>query len=645
MVLLLFAGSSGKRPYAKTGSKMSSKNPDLSKKSIKKFEKISNKKVNKKTLSGIKEFIQTLSDCNSTFKTGNVIGTIFQGIGLLSDSIDNKRLLSFYNDDTKYKKSTIYTTFANIGDDYSKKINQLKNGPIHETESRELLNTKKDALSTPARASLKTNHGVNQRSYSFMKNLHLTVGDVKELTDFELKHKDKIDENFLGYLLNSWKEDQTNMWRQWNKLSKTNPNEENETISKDYDEKVKLRRIGDELVKIRTIETDRSVTNLKSYLKNNNNKKELKQQKKIIRYNAGLLETTLKIQIMNMLPVYESNVRIYLLKFSPTAIATNGATIDKLLSNIMPTYLEDSNKRTDRFTKKFKKFFNGKKEEPLFSDDIERHIEELTAENIKFKPIPMLERVKITNVKKENENEYQYQLVTTLNCNIPRLESFRDRCEVIRHWDKKIGPGDIWKFNLKETFRDGLYLNKLSELTRNHGVSDNTPISYFIMVECYGDACGAVLRKEDQEVFGNVYSPSKLQFEMDFEYKYLAQPENPDEIAVFSRSSNDKQFENQETGAFYYPDRQESLNIDFDDIDLFGAEENKNAKFQLRDSIIKIETQDQDNISSALQDALDYILKKDPNQTLTKDEIEFISTDNSDDEDIDSKEDVLDLDF
>jgi hypothetical protein len=132
---------------------------------------------------------------------------------------------------------------------------------------------------------------------------------------------------------------------------------------------------------------------------------------------------------------------------------------------------------------------------------------------------------------------------------------------------------------------------------------------------------------------------------MDFEYKYLAQPENPDEIAVFSRSSNDKQFENQETGAFYYPDRQESLNIDFDDIDLFGAEENKNAKFQLRDSIIKIETQDQDNISSALQDALDYILKKDPNQTLTKDEIEFISTDNSDDEDIDSKEDVLDLDF
>jgi hypothetical protein len=623
MVLLLFAGSSGKRPHAKTGSKMSSKNPDSMKKSLKNFEKISNKPVSKKTLTGIREFIQTLSDCNSTFKTGNIIGTIFQGIELLSDSADNKRLLSFYNDNVKYKKSSIYNTFVNIGDDHCKKINQLKNGPIHETEYRELLNTKKDALSTESRASLKTNHGINQRSYSFMKNLHLTVGDVKELTNFESKHKDKINENFLGFLFNSWRDEQTDMWREWSNLNKTDSAE-------------------DEVIKIRTIEKDKSVAHLKSYLKTNNDKKKLKRQSKIVRYNAGLLETSLKLQIMNMLPVYHTNVRIYLLKFNPTAIASNGATIDKLLSNIMPAYLEDANKRKERFTKKFKTFFNGKKEEPL--KDIEKYIEELTQENIMFKPIPMLERVKVTNIKKENENEYQYQLVTTLNCNIPRLESFKDRCDIIKFWDKKIGPGDIWKFNLKETFRNGLYLNKLSELTRNHGVSDNTPISYFIMVECYGDNTAAVLRKSDQEMFGNVYSPSKLQFEMDFQYKYLAQAENPDEIAVFSKSSNDKQFEDEQTGAFYYPDRQEYLNINFEDIDLLGAE-SKEAKFQLRDSIIKIEGDNPDNISSALQEALNYIMKKNPNQTLTKDEMEFISTDDIDNEDVSYEEEVLDLDL
>lgn len=627
MVLLLFAGSSGKKSYGKIGSKISSKNPDSLKKSMKKFEKISNKNVNKKRLTGIKEFIETLSECNSTFKTGNIIGTIFEGIGLLSNSVDNKKLLSFYNNDTRYKKSNIYTTFANIGDDHSKKINQLKNGPTHEVEYRELLNTKRDSLSTEARACLKTNHGVNQRSYSFMKSLHLTVGDVKDLTDFNSKHKNKINENLLGFILNTWKEEQTSMWTQFNK---TNSNQE---------------------IKKRTTEIDKSVKNLKSYLdlKKANHEKQLKKQKQIVRYNAGLLETSLKIQIMNMLPVYESNVRVYLLKFNSTSIASNGATIDKLLSNIMPTYLENSNKRGDSFTKTSKKFFSSqaKKDKPLFCGDIENHIDELTQESVKFKPIPMLERVKITNIKRESENEHQYQLVTTLNCNIPKLESFRDRCQVIKHWDRKLGPGDIWNFNLKETFRDGLYLNKLSELTKNHCVCDNTPISYFIMIECYGDGAGAVIRKDDKELFGNVYSPSKLQFEMNFQYKYLAKPENPDEIVVFPRSSSDKQFENPETAAFYYPNREESLNIDFEDIDLFGAEENKNAKFQLRESIIKIEAENQDGVSSALQDALDYIRKKDPNQTLTKDEMEFISTENQDfDEDIDSwEEEIVDLDL
>lgn len=630
MVLLLFAGSSGKRPHPKTGPKMFSKNPDSSKKSLKKFQKISNKRVDKKTLAGIKQFIQTLSDCNSTFKTGNVIGTLFQGMELLSDSMDNKKLLSFYNDTVRYKKSSIYTTSVNIGDDHSKKINQLKNGPVHETQFREILNTRKDALSTEARKSLKTNHGVNQRSYSFMKNLHLTIGDIKELTNFDSKHKNKINENFLGFLLNSWKDEQNSMWRQWSESKKKNSNG---TV--------------DKVVETRTIETDRSVAHLKSYLESNNNEGKLKKQTKIVRYNAGLLETSLKLKIMNMLPVYEANVRIYLLKFNPTAIASNGATIDRLLSNIMPTFLEDSTKRKERFTKKFKKFFNSK-ETPLFSNDIEKHIEELIQESVMFKPIPMLERVKVTDIKKENENEYQYQLVTTLNCNIPKLESFKDRCQVIKSWNRKIGPGDIWNFNLKETFKDGLYLNKLSELTRNHGVSDNTPISYFIMIECYGDDTAAVLRKEDNEVFGNVYSPSKLQFEMDFQYKYLAQPENPDEIAVFSKSTNDKEFQDQEIGAFYYPDRQEYLNIDFEDIDLFTTEENKNTKFQLRDSIIKIETESQENVSSALQEALNYILKKNPDETLTEDEIEFISTDNSSDkdvDDVDNKEEILDLDL
>ena len=72
-MIVLFAGSSGKKNPPKTGSKMNPKNPDSMKKSLRKFKKISNKSLNKSTLAGIRDFIETASDCNSQFKSGNVI--------------------------------------------------------------------------------------------------------------------------------------------------------------------------------------------------------------------------------------------------------------------------------------------------------------------------------------------------------------------------------------------------------------------------------------------------------------------------------------------------------------------------------------------------------------------------------------------
>lgn len=624
-MIVLFAGSSGKKNPPKTGSKMNPKNPDSMKKSLRKFKKISNKSLNKSTLAGIRDFIETASDCNSQFKSGNVISTLFQGINLLSSSTENKKLLSFYNEDTKYKKSKVFKTFATIGDNHSKKVNQLINGVSHQVETRELLNTKKDSLGPDARKTLKTTHGLNQRSYSFFRNLHLSVGDVKQLTDFN-QHKTKIDKNLMGFLANTFKDEQNKMWLQFNNLNKNN---------------------SDDGFKKRKAQMDDSFNNLKSYLKGNLEKKNLNKQKRIVKYNAGLLETNLKLKVMNMLPVYDSSIRIYLMKFNNTAVSSNDATIAKLLNNIMPSYLENSEKRTDNFTKKSKNFFNEKKDEQILCEDIDKHISDLEQETVQFKPIPMLQRMKVSSIKKEHQNEQQYQLVTSLNCNVPRLESFRDKCEIIKYWDRKLSPGDIWNFEITETFREGLYLNKLSEMSANAGLDDDTPISHFIVVEAYGDRSGAIMRKDDGSLWGNEYSPSKLQFEFCFQYKYLALPENPDEIIVYPTSNtSDKEFDNNETAAFYYPNREESLNVDFNDIDLFGEKPKKEARFQLRESIIKIEDSSNDGISSALQDALAYLLKKDPQATITNDEMNFISTeDGQDDDENEEDDDILDLDL
>ena len=621
MFILFANGSSRKNKPAKTGSGMDPKNPDSLKHSSKKFQKVANKNVNKKALANIREFISTFTECYSSFKSGNLITSLFQGLSLLSSETDNKRLLSFYNNDSRGPKSSVFRTYVTIGDNYSKKMNQLKNGPIHEVQTREIFNSSMDSLSSSARSNLKSNHGVNQRSYSFMTNLNLNIGDIKQLTDFESLHKNKINKNYLGYLLEFWKSEFGSVY--------AHEESENKKLSLSNATTKKM--------------LNKNITNLESYLaKKGKTKTKIQKESRIIKYNAALLETKLCLKIMNMLPVYSSNVRIYLLKFNSSAMDNNQATVSKLLNHIMPIELENYDEKNKHYKKQFSKFFSTE----IGSDKIDKTVQTMMNEKAKFEPIPMLGRLKLSQIKQENENAYQKQLVTSLGCNITNLESFKSKCEIIRHWDRSISPGDVWRFELKETFKNGIYLNKLSELTGNVGADNSTPISHFLLIESYGDSSGAVKRKCDNEIFTNIYSPSKHQFEMKFQYSYLSLPETPDDIAVFGKANVNKEFEDPENAAFYYPDREEKFNINYDNIDLFNTKENNETEYQLRESIIEI--QDSEHSSSAFEEALAYIRKLNPDTTLTKDEMDFISVENDDDSSSNNQndEDILDiLDF
>lgn len=313
------------------------------------------------------------------------------------------------------------------------------------------------------------------------------------------------------------------------------------------------------------------------------NGKEIK--KKYVKYYAGLLSTRQKIKIINRMPVYNLSIIIHLVRFNSYSEPNCVSSIDDLMREITNVSRPGQN---------------------LF-------LERLSPENVK-------------KVTKSANSNLQQQIVTTLNVNLTGLESFKQHCTVLNSWKRELESGDQWNITLNHNFKNGVYLNKLYEI--NQHVHKNAPLTDFFVLETYGDQRAGLFRKEDAESFFNVYSPCMFQYDYELSYKHLSESTTQDEIVCYQTASKNREFEDETYGSHWYPDRQQELNVNFEDIDIDNN--NTKSKFKLEMNANILENQNSDRFENFMK----KIAKIDPEaaNTMSEDDRQFIGKETLDEE-------------
>lgn len=540
-------GRGKKKPNGnKFGREIQKSNPDGVAKATRKINGLKSKEINQKNMKSLFDYIVLMSKSNTSFKFGPLISSVIDVACSLNDPTMNnsKNLLTTRNQNLDVNNVKYYQTKVTIGHKHSAQINKYKSGPTFEVISRTLHSSLRDSLSAESRKSLYSTHGINQRCFSFIGDKsYLNLGDIKALTDYDFSHQEKITTDFNN-VIDSLKSSETDS-----------------RFMDQYD-------------------------------------------RKITRRYAALLESRFCIKITNVLSMYNSNIKIHLVKFNESSIQKDRATIPKLIKDIQYS----------------KKVLN-------------------TGDEKSF----ILERLFPDDLIENRNNPVSDQVITTANGNILQLEAFKSSCTCLRSWKRCLGPNSTWSFDLREIYYNGIYLNKLHELDLIK-LSNKTPLSTFICIESIGDRRCAVKRKADNSIFYSQFSPGNHQYEFEHKIKYLANPETSDEIFVTKRKFHNDAFEDPSIGEDYYPERTSTtFNVDFENIDINNRSKNKEYELDICTNGNQLE-----ETTDLLQKFISRISKFDRHEAsqVTPDDLEFIANNDDDEEDNNNNQnqDTLDLD-
>ena len=275
-MIIFFAtnGGSGKMPKNPTHRKKGFK--DLVR-AEKKVEKLSGKSINSSsTLKVLGDYSMKLLGSSREIAIGRTFVSAIETVKdmLMHDS--GTVPLVHYNDNEVYKEISKETTYAYIGEDYSKLIKSYLSGPLHQEFHKKLFATQEDAMESESRKSLKSEAGVNQRTTVFFNTqTFLSMVDLRELSNFEEARPKMLKE------------------------------QERRNLPKEF-----------------TVDLSSKA-------------KRIKNDRKNIERRAAILKTTSRLKIFNRMPGYDSHVTIHLACFR-----TNGCdrshTIDKLVNSLCP---------------------------------------------------------------------------------------------------------------------------------------------------------------------------------------------------------------------------------------------------------------------------------------------------------------------
>ena len=123
------------------------------------------------------------------------------------------------------------------------------------------------------------------------------------------------------------------------------------------------------------------------------------------------------------------------------------------------------------------------------------------------------------------------------------------------------------------------------------------------------------------------YSPGQHHYEMKYQIKYLANPEDEDKMLVIKTNKHDNEFIDENLKLEYYPDRESvRFNVNIKNIDMPRSRSSKHREYELSTDVI-----DSDNsVKSALDRLVERVTKlygPEQAQNITSEDLEFESED------------------
>lgn len=204
------------------------------------------------------------------------------------------------------------------------------------------------------------------------------------------------------------------------------------------------------------------------------------------------------------------------------------------------------------------------------------------------------------------KNRFGISFLTDLVCTLSMSQKFKEKATIVKSWHATLPAGSIWEFNLTTHLGRGIHLNKINdfyleaptaniietisqkmeqvkgnlrkgksaELNDLRSYVDDLlikranehPSGYIFVFEVVGDRRASILRKKDGDIFSG-YSPSTLGIEFDTEITYLTAQDNEDELLVYKRNRQNKNFsEDSSFNDIFCPDRQVAFHVDSQNI-------------------------------------------------------------------------------
>lgn len=332
----------------------------------------------------------------------------------------------------------------------------------------------------------------------------------------------------------------------------------------------------------------------------------------MVRHYAALLGQETILKIYNRLPVYKVNLKLHMVRFnrmeSSNEVDSIFGLIEELIWKNGSATLEEYTKTKDRVA--YKKLLEG------------------------------MEKIPEKKIKKKISSstcDFSRQLHTTLDVQIIESEIFKRHCTVVKSWERTIPTGGTWHITVEELFGDGIYLNKLYELD-NKKINRDRPLNHFFIIESFGDPSADIFRIKDEETFPRMHSPVLLSYDLKLSINHLSKAADQDEVMSYQKITKSTEFIDESLGLEFYPSREEYLNIDFDEINI--GKPNPKHKYRLEYNRSILENQQ----TSQMDRFMDKLLKVDPEaaKKASKDDLDFISSDISDDNQELNLDDILD---
>ena len=213
--------------------------------------------------------------------------------------------------------------------------------------------------------------------------------------------------------------------------------------------------------------------------------------------------------------------------------------------------------------------------------------------------------------KLKRNQQFSTSCLSDLNCTLNKSSYFKSNCTIVKTFQRTLGPSDTWKFNYTLKYGPGIILNEIFQDKDAYH-----PIAYAFVIDLQGDPRASVTDENGLNYDGS--SPGRVNFSFERRITLIKEQDwdNSGEVftvSQFEDQSND--FENEELIDYFTHDREERMNINFEDINIIRGTTQENIKYNLRYSEGKIPT-----YSSAQYVNLVDIEPLDPsNSTKTKD--------------------------